>query len=1707
MRLTKQQEKEAMKVYETYWDNYLMGDVESMAGLLDDDYTQVGSAETEVFSNKKDAVKFLHDTIDQVTRKLEMRNRNTRLDQQGELVLVHELCDIYVLTDDKWVFYSKFRATTIMEDKKDGWKIIHQHSSFPDARTGEGENVAIDKIAEENRELREAVKRRTVELEQKSRELEIEASLEKVRSVAMGMRKPDDMLDVCRIISDQLQSLGVNNIRNVQTAIIHEQESTYLNYQYFAAYNKCVIEEAEYNKHPKAREMAETMKRSANAFFSQSFDGEELNVFRQYRKQDNQLPDPILEESNSIHFYFYSIGPGALGISTYNSTLSESDTSLFKRFRNVFELAYSRFTDIELAIAQAREAKIEASLERVRAAAMSMNKPDDLLNVCEVLFTEFHKLGFDEMRNAMINIHNDEKGTFINYDYSDEIGRSINHLTYNIHPIIEKQIKQIRSANDAFSETSFTGKDLDEWKKFRNKIGEKDDPRIYNISALYYYFYSIGTGSIGISTFSPIGEEKHTLLKRFRNVFSLSYQRYSDLALAEAQAREAQIELALERVRARTMAMQNSNELVDTSTVLFHQLKILGIGSIRTGVATMDEANETVEVWSTSGISGNFEKKILGVVPVNVHPMFTGIFNSWKNKEPYYAYELKSEDLKKYYKTLSSYLSYPEQTVFNEREIIYTFFFPEGSLNVVSHIELSEEDRNIVIRFAKVFGLVYTRFLDLKKAEAQAREAKIETALEKVRSRTMGMQKSEELKDVIQVVYEQFVHLKINVDHAGFVVDYTPKGDWHFWIADEQDIPSKITHPYFDSVWAHQFNDAKEKGIDFFATNLNFEEKNKFYNELLSYVPGLPEASKDFYLSCPGLAASTVLLEDVGLYIENFSGIPYTDDENNTLMRFGKVFQQTYTRFLDLQKAEAQAREGQIQLALERVRARTMAMQHSDELQDAAKLLFQQIKLMGIETGSCGFNIWNKDEKTATVWVSSPEGGLQEPFSMPHTVSNLYREVHQAKEDEQNYFVKELRGKVLQNHFDYLLTLAGIGAIIKRLRETGYNFPEKIIFHFAFFAQGYLSFHLHNTNSEAAEIFQRFAIVFEQTYTRFLDLQKAEAQAREAKIEAALEKVRTVALSLKKSDEMLDIAQVLYEQLLELGFTNIRNSIIDIHNDNNETFLDYDYSHDMGRTVTLMSYYDDPIIEKQVRQIESSSDAFFEIILEGQDLQDLIDIRLKNGESEDPRLRQIEQLTYNLYSFGNGAIGISNFGLPSDEQKIVLKRFRNVFAFAYKRYTDMVRAETQAREAQIEASLERVRSRAMSMHSPNDLSETVNVFFKELKTLGIIPIRCGVGQIDESTRTTSLTTTTSSQQGESFRVIGKVKQTGHPVLDGIFDHWKLQKEYHPILEGEDIKAYYKVMNAQIDYPEYSGEVTQYGNNFFFKEGFVFAWTENLLSEEELIIFRRFTSVLSLTYRRYLDLKEAEERNKIIQADNDRKTKELEEARQLQLSLLPRTLPQLSQFDIAVYMKTATEVGGDYYDFNVQPNGVLNIGIGDATGHGLQAGTMITLMKGFFTADVAKFSPQKFLEHCNGIIRDIKLGRILMSFSHLRIENNCLLISSAGMPPVYYHHKKNNRTEEIIIQGLPLGAMGSTSYKLVEKQLNSGDTILLLTDGLPEQMNNHKVIFDYSRVLKYFDEIAEYDPKEIINRLVQKADDWMDGQKQSDDVTFVVIKVK
>ena len=224
-------------------------------------------------------------------------------------------------------------------------------------------------------------------------------------------------------------------------------------------------------------------------------------------------------------------------------------------------------------------------------------------------------------------------------------------------------------------------------------------------------------------------------------------------------------------------------------------------------------------------------------------------------------------------------------------------------------------------------------------------------------------------------------------------------------------------------------------------------------------------------------------------------------------------------------------------------------------------------------------------------------------------------------------------------------------------------------------------------------------------------------------------------------------------------------------------------------------------------------------------------------------------------------------------------------------------------------------------------------------------------------------------------------------------------------------------------------------------------------------------------------------------------------------MLPKKLPELPDLEIAAVMRTATEVGGDYYDFLVQEDGVLNVAFGDATGHGLQAGTMVTLMKGFFTSDASKLGLQDFLNQFSKVIKDINLGRILMSFSYLKIKNKNLQITSAGMPPIYYHHKKRNEVEEIFIPSVPLGAIRNAEYSSTELTMKSGDTILLFSDGLPELMNHKDEMFDYPRVRKHFLDNIDQTPNTIIEKLLEAGDLWREDHPQDDDITMVVIRIK
>jgi serine phosphatase RsbU (regulator of sigma subunit)/ligand-binding sensor domain-containing protein len=257
----------------------------------------------------------------------------------------------------------------------------------------------------------------------------------------------------------------------------------------------------------------------------------------------------------------------------------------------------------------------------------------------------------------------------------------------------------------------------------------------------------------------------------------------------------------------------------------------------------------------------------------------------------------------------------------------------------------------------------------------------------------------------------------------------------------------------------------------------------------------------------------------------------------------------------------------------------------------------------------------------------------------------------------------------------------------------------------------------------------------------------------------------------------------------------------------------------------------------------------------------------------------------------------------------------------------------------------------------------------------------------------------------------------------------------------------------------------------------------------------------------LRAKTAEAQARAIQAENERKTHELEEARKLQLSMLPKELPKVSSLDIAVHMQTATEVGGDYYDFYKNENDSLTIVVGDATGHGLKAGTMVSVIKGLFISNAADTNTKIFFEKCTQTIKQLNLGNLYMALSFVKIENNELSASCAGMPPIYIYRNESKKVEPIVLKGMPLGAFDNFEYQDTKVKLYKGDSILLFSDGLAELFNDNKEMYDYERVKATFERTGHNNAQHIIDDLVDEVDIWRNGNSPNDDVTFVVLKMK
>lgn len=243
----------------------------------------------------------------------------------------------------------------------------------------------------------------------------------------------------------------------------------------------------------------------------------------------------------------------------------------------------------------------------------------------------------------------------------------------------------------------------------------------------------------------------------------------------------------------------------------------------------------------------------------------------------------------------------------------------------------------------------------------------------------------------------------------------------------------------------------------------------------------------------------------------------------------------------------------------------------------------------------------------------------------------------------------------------------------------------------------------------------------------------------------------------------------------------------------------------------------------------------------------------------------------------------------------------------------------------------------------------------------------------------------------------------------------------------------------------------------------------------------------------------------LEAEYSRKSAELESARQIQLSMLPQVLPEHPDLEIAVTMQTASEIGGDYYDFHLAEDNTLTFAIGDATGHGAKAGAMVTAIKTLFSNYAPYMELTEFLKKSNHFIKQIKLPNLYMSLAIGRIKDDVLEISGVGLPPFLLFKNASASIEELPLKGIPLGSFANFPFLKRTIKLGPDDILVFMTDGLPELFNSEKEMFGYEKIRKILSESNQKSVKEILEEFKNNAYAW--SAHKQDDITLMIIRKK
>ncbi len=236
-------------------------------------------------------------------------------------------------------------------------------------------------------------------------------------------------------------------------------------------------------------------------------------------------------------------------------------------------------------------------------------------------------------------------------------------------------------------------------------------------------------------------------------------------------------------------------------------------------------------------------------------------------------------------------------------------------------------------------------------------------------------------------------------------------------------------------------------------------------------------------------------------------------------------------------------------------------------------------------------------------------------------------------------------------------------------------------------------------------------------------------------------------------------------------------------------------------------------------------------------------------------------------------------------------------------------------------------------------------------------------------------------------------------------------------------------------------------------------------------------------------------------------RELDVARRIQQSILPRTFPQLQNFALCAEMITAKEVGGDLYDFFMIDDDRLGFMIGDASGKGVPAALFMAVSRTLLRSTALRgASPDECLQQVNALLHANSDHEtfITLFYAILDTRNGEIAYCNAGHNPPYLLRRSGDLESVTAAGGLMLGLFGHATYQIGKLTLQPGDRLIMFTDGVTEAKNPAQDDFTEARLEEFLRRAPGTALPQLISGMISEVQAFAGGAPQADDLTVLAL---